>query len=121
MNSRIDAAVAKLEAKGLSPDPLRRRSSLLSRQGTLSLSRQSTLSRAVSTNPNALTRAGSVNPNPPRPAETPSGPKLQRLYTIDQDAFFPDLPQLVQVRHFLLSVTPCCLPLDHICFILLRR
>lgn len=88
MNSRIDAAVAKLEAKGVSPD--RRRSSLLSRQ--------STLTRAVS----------GVNPNP-RPAEATAaagGPKLQRLYTIDQDAFFPDLPQLVQVGHLSLIHLP---------------
>lgn len=69
MNSRIDAAVAKLETKALSPD--RRSSSLLSRQNTLN--RQSTLTRALS----------GMKP----PAEAPSGPKLQRLYTIDQDAF----------------------------------
>jgi hypothetical protein len=87
LNGRIDAAVAKLDTKALSPD--QRRSSLLSRQNTLArqntLTRQSTLTRAVS--------------GVKAPAEAPSGPKLQRLYTIDQDAFFPDLPQLVQVRH----------------------
>lgn len=89
MQGRIEAALAKLDPQVTSPK--RRRSSevasgrvksALVRQGTLK--RQSTASWTSSTMR--------------LPPETASAQDQQAMYTIDQDAFFPDLPLLVMVR-----------------------
>lgn len=77
--TRMEAAIEKLDTTATSPT--RRRSSEASGK-IRSVMRQSTLTKGSST---------------AKSLELPAGQRLQRLYTIDQDAFFPDLPMLVSV------------------------
>ena len=79
MLSRTEAAIEKLDTSASSPT--RRRSSEVFGRFR-SVMRQSTLTKSSAT---------------AKSLELPAGPRLQRLYTVDQDAFFPDLPMLVSV------------------------
>ena len=90
MFSKVESTLKQIDYK---PAADRRRSSELGRAPRLSgvsppVSRQNSL---VQRNSTLKGRIGLLS------AEPLSGPKLQRLYTIDQDAFFPDLPQITQV------------------------
>lgn len=77
---RLDGAVSKLEGKAANQEAT-----------TSKPRRTSSLSRA---------RASEGH----RAADSSAGMKLMRMYTIDQDQFFPDLPALIQVFHFYLSL-----------------
>ena len=94
--TRIDTSLARLDAHAGRGSPDRRPSSETSVTGRRagSFVRQSTFARTGSMKREAV-------------ADMPSGATLQRLYTIDQDAFFPDLPPLVQVGTSAISLG-CC-------------
>ena len=81
MLSRVERALENAEDNVF---PVRRGSTeVLAGKPRSSIVRQITLTKSTS-----LAKA----------MESASGQKLHRLYTIDQDAFFPDLPALVSVR-----------------------
>ena len=84
--TRIDTSLARLDSHAGRGSPDSRLSSDTSVTGrrTGSIARLSTFARIGSMRREAV-------------ADMPFGATLQRLYTIDQDAFFPDLPALVQV------------------------
>lgn len=84
MLGRIEGVLEKADASVL-PAVSRRSSEVLTGKPRASIMMQST-----------LTKNGSMV----KALEPAAGQKLHRLYTIDQDAFFPDLPPLV-------SVSPC--------------
>ena len=86
IHARIDTSLARLDSHAGRGSPDRRLSSETSVTGRRpgSIARQSSFARTGSVKRDAV-------------ADLPSGATLQRLYTIDQDAFFPDLPALLQV------------------------
>lgn len=84
MIARLETALAKMDL--YKPTAADYRSS----------SEASTAVRPRRTMSDSKARDGSTDR---KTTDIPVGPKLQRLYTIDQEEFFPDLPGLVQVTH----------------------